>query len=99
MRLTNSMKLAASAEPGPGRAAGSWLASRSFSRAASLFQSESEGGYVVLTAPLLASPALAALTAVLRRKYFETAVKGLSAPVRLSRLGPRSSLDAGLGGK
>lgn len=62
-------------------------------------QSESEGGDVVLTAPLLASSAVAALTAGVRRTDFETTVKGLSAPVRLCRLWPRSSLDAGLGGK
>jgi len=61
-------------------------------------QSESSGGDVVLTAPVLASARAAGLVqACYRREEFETTVKGLAAPVRLTRVWPRSSLDAGLG--
>jgi class 3 adenylate cyclase len=61
-------------------------------------QSESVGGDVVLTAPVLASARAHGLVqACYRRAEFETTVKGLAAPVRLTRIWPRSSLDAGLG--
>ncbi|TPW19912.1 MAG: guanylate cyclase, partial [Elusimicrobia bacterium] len=62
-------------------------------------QSESEGGDVVLTASVLASGRAAGLVADACEcsSDFETTVKGLAAPVRLTRVWPRSSRDAGLG--
>ena len=62
-------------------------------------QSESVGGDVVLTGPILASARAAGLVAdgCGCREDFETTVKGLAAPVKLTRVWPRSSLDAGLG--
>lgn len=62
-------------------------------------QSESEGGDVVLTASVLASARAAGLVkeSCDCSGDFETTVRGLAAPVRLTRVWPRSSVDAGLG--
>ncbi|TBR24992.1 adenylate/guanylate cyclase domain-containing protein [bacterium] len=62
-------------------------------------QSESTGGDVVLTEAVLASARAAGLVKKTCEcsADFETTVKGLAAPVRLTRVWPRSSLDAGLG--
>lgn len=65
---------------------------------AARIQAESVGGDIVVSRAVLDFPkAAAALTAAGgARDDFETTVKGLSAPVALTRLWPQVSLDAGL---
>ena len=66
---------------------------------AARIQAESTGGDIVVSRAVLADPrAAAALEAAGgTREEFETTVKGLSAPVALTRLRPQACLDAGLG--
>lgn len=62
-------------------------------------QSESLGGDIVLTRAVLDHPRAAAALGAAggRRSEFSTTVKGLSAPVVLTRLWPQACLNAGLG--